>query len=259
MTLIDALILGLVEGITEFLPISSTGHLIVASAALGLDGPLVDSFIDAIQMGAILAVLALYPGRFKGLLNWGGRGFQGWRALSCLALSSAPAVLVALLFEKKIKAVLFAPGPVALAMAAGALWILWAERKSGEGQGLDELRPSQALKIGLWQVLALWPGMSRSACSILGGMHSGLSRKAAVEYSFLAATPLLTAAFLYEMLKHGSELLGMGAPFYLAFATAFASAYAAVRYFVGWVSRSGLQPFAWYRLAAAVLLWIWLA
>lgn len=256
MTFFDAIILGLVEGITEFLPISSTGHLILASDLLGLGGEEAGSFIDAIQAGAILAVLALYPARFKGLFQLKGRGFKGGRAFVCLALSTLPAALLALVFEKAIKEKLFAPLPVALAMAVGAVWIFMADQGQTQGDEIDDMGPAQAFKIGLWQCLALWPGMSRSACSILGGMRCGLSRKAAVEYSFFAASPLLFAAFGYELLKHADRIAPL--PFALGFATAFVSAFLAVKLFVGWVSKNGLRPFAWYRLAAAILVWSFL-
>ncbi len=259
MTLFDALILGLVEGITEFLPISSTGHLILASHALGLEGQGVDSFIDAIQAGAILAILVLYPGRFRSLLDFKSRGFAGVSALLCLGLTTLPPVIAGLAFEKKIKGLLFHPGPVALAMAAGALLIFLIDRRKEGGGDLDRLSPLQALLIGLWQCLALWPGMSRAACTLMGGMACGLSRRAAVEYSFLAAVPLLFAAAAYEVLLHGERLAGLGPQLALGLAVSFGAALLAVAGFVRYVSRHRLSVFAWYRLAAAAVAWWWLA
>jgi len=257
LDLVQALILGIVEGLTEFLPVSSTGHLILSAHWMGLEGDSVDSFIDAIQSGAILAVIALYPGRFQDLLSFKKKGFSGWQALLCLGLTSLPPVIAALAFEKTIKARLFHPLPVALALAAGAILILLMDKKrQDKGAELKNLRAFQALKIGFWQCLALWPGMSRSACGILGGMNAGLRRSAAVEYSFLAAVPLLFAAAAYELMLHSERMSGHWAAFAVGFVVSFAAALAAVKFFAAFVSKHTLAPFAWYRLAAAVLIFV---
>ena len=255
----DAIVLGLVEGLTEFLPVSSTGHLILASRGLGLSGDLVDSFNIAIQSGAILAVVIIYWQRFRGFLDWKAKedaGFRGIRGIILISLTTFPALALAALFHKDIKAVLFAPLPVALALAIGGVLMIWIERKASKEPNLilEKLSYRNALAIGFFQCFSLWPGMSRAAATIIGGRFLGLSRQEAAEYSFLAAVPILIAATAYE-LKNNPGLLTQAEPlFAVGFGVSFITAWFAVKGFLLLLRRWTLAPFGWYRivLAAAV-------
>lgn len=259
--LIVAVILGVVEGLTEFLPVSSTGHLILAGHALGFTGERADIFEVVIQGGAMLAVVGLYWSRLRGLLSKGQAGFSGWRGVGLMALTSAPALMLGLLAHKTIKALLFKPFTVALALAVGGVAMLVVERlvPKPRTHTVDELTWKQALGIGLCQCLALWPGMSRAASTIVGGMALGLSRRAATEYSFLAALPIIAAATGYDLLKgirDGTLHAEDAGIFAVGVVVSAVSAYAAVRGFVAYVSGRTLLPFGVYRivLAAVVLL-----
>ena len=197
-----AVLLGLVEGLTEFLPVSSTGHLILAGEALGFSGPKAATFEIAIQFGAILAVLCLYRERFLGLLRpapeKNPRAFAGLRGIWLLLLTTLPGAVMGLLAGDFIKNHLFTPASVASALLAGALLMLLVEwrnacsLRTSRCNSLDELTPVLALGIGCCQCMALWPGFSRSASTIMGGMLLGMRRETAAEYSFLAAVPLIT-------------------------------------------------------------------
>ena len=262
-----AIILGVVEGLTEYLPISSTGHLILFGEALHFTGEKAKTFDVVIQLGAILSVLVLYRHRFIALfqglrqgvckprtaLNPGMAGLQG---ILKLALVSAPALSVGFIFRGQIKEHLFAPFPVAIAFAVGALLILIVDRNGKvEGQiEIDQLTCRQSFLIGCVQCLALWPGMSRSASTIIGGMLGGLSRAAAAEFSFLAAVPVLSAAALYDLSKallifttKDLELVAIG------FVISFVTALIAIKVFISIVSRWSLRPFAYYRLLVAAI------
>lgn len=250
-----AVILGLVEGVTEFLPVSSTGHLILAGHLMGFTGEKASSFEVIIQLGAILAVVCLYWQRFWWLLSPRQlHAFSGPRGLWMLFLTSLPAGLVGLVARKSIKAHLFGPTSVALALATGALMIFWVERRRVRDRyyTLDEMTPGLAFGIGCFQCLSLWPGFSRSAATIMGGMLLGAKRGLAAEYSFIAAVPLMFAATLYDFYKSADlytaddlGVLGIG------FVVSFISALAAVKGFIVLVKRVSLRPFAWYRLALA--------
>ena len=203
-----ALVMGLVEGLTEFLPISSTGHLILANPLLGFDGvggsDFAKTFEIVIQFGAILAVVAAYPRRFVGLLKFGdARGFSGFRGIGLLAITSIPVGLLGLAADKYIQAYLFNALTVAIALTIGAVWILSVEycRPRTRIEGVDELTWREALAVGLFQCLSLWPGMSRAASTILGGMMVGVGRRAATEYSFYAAVPIMTVVTGYKLYK----------------------------------------------------------
>jgi undecaprenyl-diphosphatase len=267
MESLGAIILGLVEGLTEFLPISSTGHLILVGHWLGFDAllgqDLAATFEIVIQLGAILAVVAAYPERFVRLLRWDdNRGFSGLRGLGLLAITSIPAGLLGLAVAKQIHERLFNPLTVAVALAAGAVWILLVEarRLRPRTEGLDALGWREALSVGLFQCLALWPGMSRSAATILGGMVSGVERKTATEYSFFAAVPIMIVATGYELFKHRATLESAHlATFAIGFVVSFFAAWGAVRFLICFLARHTLAPFGWYRLAlAAVVVWLWL-
>lgn len=261
-----AVIMGLVEGLTEFLPVSSTGHLILAGHLLHFTGPKADTFEIAIQLGAILAVVALYRERFFGLLRTDpDKPFSGPRGVLLLFLTSLPALAVGFLAHKTIKTHLFGPRTVALALLAGALLMFVVEARAlrqgrarkRPADSLDRMTPKLALGIGLFQCLALWPGFSRAGATIMGGMLCGADRKTAAEYSFLAAVPVMCAAVGYDLLKNwrlfeSGDLLFLG----LGFAVSFVGGWAAVKGFIGLLSRFTLRPFAWYRLALAPLVWI---
>jgi undecaprenyl-diphosphatase len=280
-----AIILGLVEGITEYLPISSTGHLILAAAALGLDTPekkaAVDAFNIVIQGGAILAVLGLYRARvvqmLRGLL---GRDASGLRLVVNLLVAFVPAAVLGLTLEKWIEARLFYVGPVAAALGLGGVYMLaldrwYAERKvAGEPPGgngeqeVTDLNLRQAAAIGLLQCIAMWPGVSRSMMTITGGYLVGLRPKAAAEFSFLLGLPTLGGACVYKLTRNIVEARAAGeenlfealgwVPVLAGIAVAAVSAALAVRWLVGFLNRHGLAPFGWYRLAlcgAMVLAW----
>jgi len=255
-----AVILGVVEGLTEFLPVSSTGHLILAGHLLDFTGPKAETFDIVIQLGAILAVLTLYLDRFTGLLkNDPARPFSGMRGLWLLFLTSLPASLLGLATHKYIKAYLFNPMAVACALGAGAIMILVVEsvRKPEKTASIDEITPVQALGVGLFQCLALWPGFSRSAATIMGGMLLGMRRTVAAEYSFIAAVPIMFAATGYDFLKN-YQLFEREDMIFLAigFGVSFIAAWAAIKGFIYLLGRLTLRPFAIYRLALVPLIFL---
>ena len=259
--LITAAILGIVEGLTEFLPISSTGHLIIAGHLLGFVGEAADSFHIMIQMGAILAVVCLYWRRFvrlmprgKSAINEKSSALDGWSGLWCLTLATVPALAVGYLARHVIKQHLFNPEAVSWALGVGGIMILVVERFRYRQvcNDADRLTPAQALGIGLFQILALWPGTSRAAATIIGGMLVGLERKSAAEFSFLIAVPVLAAASGYELLKMRDRLadgdaLGLAVGFLVSFVVALI----AIKAFVQFLQRGKLTPFAWYRIIVA--------
>ena len=262
-----AVVMGLVEGLTEFLPISSTGHLILTDHALGFGDLVGKDFAKAfeivIQLGAILAVVAAYPRRFAGLLRFrDNRGFSGLRGIGLLVVTSIPAGLLGLVARGAIRTHLFNPITVAAALAVGAVWILLVERflPRRRVEGVDNLTWREAAAVGMFQCLSLWPGRSRASSTILGGMMVGVDRRTATEYSFYAAVPIMIAATGFELLKSAAQLdtvhLGVLA---VGFVVSFLSAWAAVKLFLRFVGRHTLTPFGWYRLAlAAVVAWaVW--
>ncbi|NDV24690.1 undecaprenyl-diphosphate phosphatase [Desulfovibrio sp. JC022] len=261
-SLFTAAILGVVEGLTEFLPVSSTGHLIITGHLLGFTGAKAASFEVAIQLGAILAVVVLYWSRFWGLVvpNPAQR-FSGIRGLYLLFLTSLPASVLGLLAHDFIKLHLFNPYTVAWALGVGAIMILIVEKKDIRPNcySLDEVTPKLALGIGCFQCLALWPGFSRSAATIMGGMLLGAKRKVAAEYSFIAAVPIMFAATGYDMLKSYQLFTMADMPFLaVGFVVSFLSAWAAVKGFIYLLGKLTLRPFAYYRLALAPLvLFFW--
>lgn len=260
MNLLHALILGAVEGLTEFLPVSSTGHLILTSQFLGLHGDYVEAFEVVIQSGAIAAILWLRRERFMALLPGRAEGpLGGKQGLLNLGLCTLPALVLGALFAHKIKEALFHPGPVAGAMVVGALAILALDRpRPGASRDLGSLTGRDALIIGLAQCLAMWPGMSRSACTILGAMLLGFDRESATEFSFLAAVPVLLAATAHDALKQRHAFVADPLPLALGWICAFVVACLAVQGFLKLLKRGGLRPFAWYRLAAAPIFYLML-
>ncbi len=261
-TLLVALLLGIVEGLTEFLPVSSTGHLIVAGSLLSYTGEQAKTFEIVIQAGAILAVCWEYRAKLIAVL----RGLASNRAAQRFALNLfvafLPAAVLGLLFAKAIKAHLFAPVPVAIAFVAGAFVILWAERRQSARPdtvriaSVDAMTWVDALKVGFAQALALIPGTSRSGATIIGGMLFGMSRVAATEFSFFLAIPTLFAATGYSLWKDATLLSPQALPgFGVGFVAAFVSAFACVRWLIRYVSHHDFLPFAWYRIAfGAVIL-----
>ena len=253
--LLQALVLGLVEGITEFLPVSSTGHLIVAGHLIGFEGDKANSFDIFIQLGAILAVVVLYRARFLSLLSFEkAEGFGGINGIILLGLTTLPALVFGFLAHSYIKKHLFNPTTVALGLAVGGIAILLIERALPKPKrfGLDALTWREALAVGFFQCLALWPGVSRSGSTIIGGMAIGIERKTAAEYSFLAAVPVMCAATAYDLLKSLKFLSAADIPLFLVgFVVSFISAWLAVKFFIHLLATHTLKPFGWYRIAVA--------
>ncbi len=254
-----ALILGVVEGLTEFLPISSTGHLILAGDLLDFNDEKGKIFEIVIQCGAILAVCWEYRAKLAGVVGglFSDRGAQ--RFVLNLTVAFVPLAVLGLLFGKAIKATLFKPVPVAIAFIVGAFVILWAERREHRVsvQSVDEMTWKDALRVGIAQCFALIPGTSRAGATIIGGLLFGLSRRAATEFSFFLAIPVLFAASGYELFKHrelfSSADLGM---FGVGFAAAFVSAFFCVRWLLRYIIRHDFTVFAWYRIAFGLIVLI---
>ncbi len=258
MTYWQAVVLGLVEGLTEYLPVSSTGHLLVAQRLLGIDGgEAANAYAIAIQGGAIAAVMVLYRRRLmqmaSGLL---GRDEAGRRLAYALVLAFLPAAIVGLAFEDAIEQRLFGPLPIAFAWAVGGVGILLvSSRMRRDGTLLEALTWRGALLIGVCQCAALWPGVSRSLATIVGGLAAGLSLVAAVEFSFLLGLITLGAATAYKALDSGAVMLEAYGPLtvLIGFVAAWVSAMVSVRWMVTWLQSRGLAVFGWWRLAAAVV------
>lgn len=255
--LLKAAILGVVEGATEFLPISSTGHLILAGDLLDfMDHEKRGVFDIAIQLGAMLAVVWDYRTRFLSTFAGIGRDPIANRLLINLAIAFLPLAILGLIFGDVIKAHLFKPIPVATAFIVGAFIILWAEKRKHTVtiETVDDIRPMDALKLGLAQAVALIPGMSRSGSTIIGGLFFGLSRKAAAEFSFFLAVPTLGIASIYSMYK-ARDLLSMDdiGVWAMGFVFAFISAMIAVRALIRYVSHHDFTIFAWYRIAFGII------
>lgn len=256
--LLIALLLGVVEGLTEFLPVSSTGHLILAGNLLGYTGPQAATFEVFIQLGAILAVIVMYRRRFADLFRrQPSNVLTGTSGLVRLGLTTLPAVVAGFLLHGFIKERLFTPITVATGLLAGGIVIILVERfyRPADEQELDRLSWRQAWYIGLFQLFALSPGVSRAGATIIGGRLLGLSRGAALEYSFLAAVPLMAAAVSYDLIR-SLPMLSPGdiLPFAVGFMTAFMSALLAIKFFIGLVKRYTLMPFGWYRICLGLLI-----
>ena len=262
----EAILLGVVEGLTEYLPVSSTGHLHVTQKILGIgDQPdekrAADAYAICIQAGAILAVLGLYRQRFRQILRGlRGKDPQGLRLLGNLAAGFAPAAVIGLLLSSRIKACLFGVWPIVVGWFAGGIVILlWTRRgtsiPTGNRTEIDQLHWRQALLIGLAQCLAMWPGVSRSLATILGGLFAGLPLGAAVEFSFLLGAVTLGAATAYEGLGEGAAIVQAYGwlSTVVGLVAAFVSAVIAVRWMIGYLKRRGLGPFGWYRVALAII------
>jgi undecaprenyl-diphosphatase len=244
---LKALALGIVEGLTEFLPISSTGHLILAGDLLDFDHPARDVFYVAIQTGAMLAVVWEYRSRFFRV---------DWRLWRNLAIAFLPAAVMGLLAGKLIKAYLFKPVPVALAFIVGGVIILWVDRgrRRARVESTQEMTGLDALKVGFAQCFALIPGTSRSGATIIGGMLFGLSRPAATEFSFFLAVPTLIAAGAYDSWKNRSLFSSADAGMWaVGLIVSFVSAFFVIRWLIRYVATHDFRWFAWYRIAFGIV------
>ena len=257
VVLLKAALMGVVEGLTEFLPISSTGHLILAGALLGFDDAKAKVFDIAIQTGAIFAVILVYWQRIRATLVALPTERQAQRFALNVLIGFVPAVLLGLLLGKAIKAHLFTPTVVASTFIVGGFIILWAERRQQASvriQSVEDMAPLDALKVGLVQCLAMVPGTSRSGATIIGGMLLGLSRKAATDYSFFLAIPTLIGAGGYSLYKERALLSVADIPmFSVGLVFSFISAWLCVRWLLRYISSHSFVPFAYYRIVFGVL------
>jgi len=259
LLLLKAAILGVVEGLTEFLPVSSTGHLILAATLLDFHDDRGKLFTIVIQSGAILAVVWEFRARLGSAFANATTDPKARRLLVNIAIAFLPLALLGLLFGKALKAGLFNAITVATAFIVGGFVILWAERRSRHVrvESVDDMTALDALKVGIAQAFALIPGTSRSGATIIGGMLFGLSRKVATEFTFYLAIPTLGIASLYSLYKE-RELLSMDdlGIWVVGMVTAFISAFACVRWLIRYVATHTFVPFAWYRIAFGVLVLI---
>jgi undecaprenyl-diphosphatase len=259
---IKALIMGLVEGFTEFLPISSTGHLILAGSLLRFTGEKVKVFEIVIQAGAILAVIWEYRARIAGVLGGMVSDPKARRFVANVVIGFIPAAGLGFMFNKVVKQYLFKPVPVAAAFIVGGLVILWVERIHQRHGGtprrvetVDDMSMLDALKVGFAQAFALVPGTSRSGATIIGGMMFGLSRKAATEFSFFLAIPTLLAATAYSLYKERALLSAADLPLFgIGTLAALVSAFLCVRWLLRYISSHTFTIFAWYRIAFGLVI-----
>jgi undecaprenyl-diphosphatase len=264
LLVIKALILGVVEGLTEFLPISSTGHLILAGHLLNFNDEKGKAFEVIIQLGAILAVCWEFRSKIANVLSGLGRRPLSNRFALNIIIASIPAIVLALLLGKFIKTHLFAPIPVATAFIVGGIIILWAEHLESAKQKsqrvilrsiehVEDLSPKEAMKVGFAQCAALIPGTSRSGATIIGGMLFGLPRQVATEFSFFLAIPVIAGATVYETYKLRQDIIGLdwtvfGPVLGAGFLASIISAFFCVRWLIRYVSHHNFRPFAWYRI-----------
>ncbi|SAK50299.1 undecaprenyl pyrophosphate phosphatase [Caballeronia hypogeia] len=261
--MIKALILGVVEGLTEFLPVSSTGHLIVAGSLLNFTDAQSKTFDVVIQFGAILAICWEFRAKIASVVTGLPARSDARRFTVNVIIATIPAVVLGLLFEKHIKSVLFSPVPVSVALIVGGIVILWAEARQRERgaaarvTSVDDLSLADAFKVGLAQCFALIPGTSRSGATIIGGMLFGLERRVATEFSFFLAIPIIFGATIYEMAKYWRALtaddIGL---FAIGLVAAFVSAFVCVRWLLRYVASHDFTAFAWYRIGFGLLILI---
>ena len=255
--LVKAAVMGIVEGLTEFLPISSTGHLILAGSLLGFDDDKAKVFDIAIQTGAIFAVILVYWQKIQSTIVALPRQPKARRLALNVLIGFLPAVVLGLLFGKAIKAHLFIPIVVASTFIIGGFIILWAEKRPPGAvriEHVDDMTPWDALKVGLVQCFAMIPGTSRSGSTIIGGMLLGLSRQAATDYSFFLAIPTLIGASVYSLYKERALLSAADIPLFLVgLVFAFMSAWLCVRWLLKYISTHNFVPFAWYRIAFGIV------
>jgi undecaprenyl-diphosphatase len=274
LTTTQAVILGIVEGLTEYLPISSTGHLLVTKDLLGMDTAgadmarqatetdAINAYLVCIQFGAILAILFVCAHRFKKILKGLFQGdADGRRLLANLILALLPAVVIGLILEGSIKKFLFGTYPVIVAWFVGGVIILFISfyfknrhRDLHQGKEIEDIGPKVAIFIGVAQCLAMWPGVSRSLATIVGGLFLGLSMKATVEFSFLLGAVTLTAASVYDVFKHGSDMLAVLEirSMFLGLVFAFVAAVLSVKWMIHYLNKYGLEIFGYYRIVLAL-------
>lgn len=266
MTILEALILGLVEGLTEYLPVSSTGHLIIAQYLLGMkESAALDAYSVCIQVGAIMAVINLYFSRIREMWHGlFGKNPTGRKLIYNLLLGFLPAMVIGFFLAGPIKDYLFNAETVLVSWAVGGIVILLYVRrgmKAGKGRrhkgtALEDMDWKAALTVGFMQCIAMCPGTSRSLMTMLGGLIAGLSMAAAVEFSFLLGLITLSAATAYDFMKHGSNMvaeLGWG-PMIAGTVMSWISALVAVKWMVGYLQKHGLSLFGWYRIGAALVM-----
>ncbi|GAB7056911.1 MULTISPECIES: undecaprenyl-diphosphate phosphatase [unclassified Paenibacillus] len=260
-----AVVIGIVEGVTEFLPVSSTGHMILAGTLLGVSeaDERMKSFEIVIQLGAIVAVAIVYWKRIAGLFRFGNKKQAARKGLNLLhiLLAILPAMTVAYLLSDWIKERLFSPETVLIGLVLGGILLIIGEKQQSAvtADDVDKLSYYQAFMIGLWQIVALWPGFSRSGSTIAGGMLAGASRSAAADFSFIIAIPVMVAATGYEMLKSAGSFSSADFGFFaIGFAVSFVVALLAVVTFIKFVQRFSLTFFAYYRFVLAALFWFFL-
>ena len=258
--LAKAAVMGIVEGLTEFLPISSTGHLILAGSLLGFSDDKSKVFDIAIQTGAIFAVMIVYAQRLRDTLAGLGNSPQAQRFALNVGIGFLPAVVLGLLFGKAIKAHLFTPVVVASTFIIGGFIILWAEKRQQNNpavariHAVEEMTVLDALKVGLVQCFAMIPGTSRSGSTIIGGMLMGLSRKAATDFSFFLAIPTLIGAGFYSLYKERALLSMADLPLFgVGLLFSFVSAWLCIRWLLRYISTHSFTPFAWYRIAFGIV------
>jgi undecaprenyl-diphosphatase len=265
--LLIAIILGIVEGVTEFLPVSSTGHLILATELLGFDAEKWAAFNVIIQLGAILAIVVLYWRTFWAVLEGMVRGSAvSWRFVRNILIGFLPSAVLGFLLINKIEAMLGSPYIVAVALILGGVAILVIERlvKQTPVVGVADMPFKTVLGIGVIQCLAMIPGVSRSGATIMGGLSLGVERRTAAEFSFFLAIPTMLGATTLELVKHrealmaGASGVGLGTVA-IGFVVSFLVAIVIVRAFVAYISRHGFAPFAWYRILAGVVALVWLS
>lgn len=251
MSILQAIVLAIIEGLTEFLPISSTGHMIIGSSIMGISSqPFVKTFTVAIQLGAILSVVVLYWKRF----------WQTWKFYFVLLIGFIPAAIIGFFFTDRIDQLLERVDVVGWMLIAGGIFLLFADRlfSASENKGVNHVSYLQSWKIGLFQCVALVPGVSRSAATIIGGLSQGLDKKTAAEFSFFLAVPTMLAATGYKLLKFYLEGNSFGqkeiALLLIGNIVAFVVAMITIKYFIGFLTDHGFKIFGYYRLAAGILL-----
>lgn len=261
--LLTIILLGIVEGVTEFLPVSSTGHLILAGALLGFKGEASGTFEIVIQLGAILSVIVLYWRRFWDVFV--GLGRRDPRAIAFtrnVALAFLPSAVIGLIVYKMVKAMLESPMTVAVALVVGGIAILVIERlvRAPKVTNVEQMSWKVALGIGIIQCLAMIPGVSRSGATIMGALGLGVDRKTAAEFSFFLAVPTMLAASAYDLYKNAESIGSDGwLAIAIGFVVSFVVALLVIRWFLGIVTRHGFTPFAWYRIVAGGIAIVWLS
>ncbi|WP_420142015.1 undecaprenyl-diphosphate phosphatase [Sphingomonas sp.] len=266
MDILTPVLLGIVEGLTEYLPVSSTGHLILASALLGYDAETWAVFNVVIQLGAILAVVVLYWRTFWAvLMGMVRRDPKAWRFVRNVAVGFMPAALIGLALHSQVEALLGRADVVAMALVIGGVAILLVERfaKPGDVVGVADMPLRTVIGVGLIQCISMVPGVSRSGATILGAVSLGVERRTAAEFSFFLAIPTMLGATTLELAKNHEALTASGGVGWgsiaIGFVVSFVVAIAVIRAFVAFVGRHGFAPFGWYRIAAGALALVWLA